>query len=1104
MNFTLKLRWRILLGFIILFIDSYNAFAKIDPELRFIENKNQWPSGINFGARIPGGKMFVQPGRFSYFLKDEKMLDDIHERTHKRLNESDASLFFDLNIKNHFVQVNFKGANLNSIPTPFGKLNTYYNYYLGNDPSGWASEANSYSGIYYKQFYKGIDLKIYSIGENLKYDYIVAPYADASQIIVEYEGADNIFLDNGNLMIKTSLGDLIEKRPYAFQFINGKKIEVKCEYLLHEGIVTFGFPEGFDPCHELTIDPLLIFSTFSGSTADNWGSTATPGEKGTLYSAGVTNEESDGGKFPAKPGAFQTTYGGQYDIGILKYDSLGQTLLYATYLGGHESESPHSLIMNADEELIVLGTTSSSSFPTTVGAIDRSFEGGDAVSHVLNFDHGSDLFVARINKDGTALLSSTFLGGDENDGLNSGALVKNYGDELRGDVITDADRNVYISTVTASDNFPVTKGFDTLYNNGTTDALLIKLNQNLSKIIWATFIGGNGADAAHTLKLDNDRNIFIAGGTNSTNFPKKIGSYQSAIKGLEDGWIAKIKNTGDEILNITFTGTDQFDQIYFLDIDNIGGVYVYGQTAGDFPITPGTYNKPNSGQFIQKFNTDLTTLKFSTVFGSGNGKPDISPTAFMINECNNLYMCGWGGEVNDGYWNTRTNGMQTSDDAFQKTTSGSDFYFIVLTADASQFLYGSYMGGTKSRTHVDGGTSRFSKDGIVYHAVCAGCKAFNAAGKATSDFPTTAGAWSNSNNSKNCNNAAFKFDLSSLKAHLQTNSAKFDMPGLDRICIPDLIAVENNCIGGKEFVWHIEGIDTDFKINSPDSAIFLQFETTGDYKITLTAIDKSTCIGEDSVSTIIHVYEKKTTIQDDDALCFGTPYTIKAQGDAFYDWTTKDGSFEAHDRLNTHTVSPVDTTMYYVTISEEGGCIRKDSVQLNVIPSVDVNFKWNRITDCFSRPRLEVNNTTKLWDTDIAVFDFGDGHTSDVDHIIYDYEKDNKYHVKLTVAREFCTFEKSLDFNAYVIKSPNVITPGTKDGSNDFFTVQYGETPGKTPKDFGINVSVLIYNRWGKLVYESNDYNNEWSGEGLASGVYFYEVKIDGEAFCKDWIHLVK
>src|SRR5690606_37924904 len=144
------------------------------------------------------------------------------------------------------------------------------------------------------------------------------------------------------------------------------------------------------------------------------------------------------------------------------------------------------------------------------------------------------------------------------------------------------------------------------------------------------------------------------------------------------------------------------------------------------------------------------------VFGSGGGIPDISPTAFLVNECNNLYLAGWGGMVNalNGFWNSSTNGLEVTPDAFHTTTSGSDFYFMVLTADGKDLLYATYLGGPYSRTHVDGGTSRFDKSGIVYHAVCSGCAAYNAIGVPTSDFPTTPGVWSNQNRSQNCNNAA--------------------------------------------------------------------------------------------------------------------------------------------------------------------------------------------------------------------------------------------------------------------------------------------------------------------------------------------------------------
>src|SRR3989337_3024485 len=477
------------------------AIANSTPPIKFIENKKQWPANIHFSARVPGGNMMIHAGKFQYYFLDEQRLEELHEQSHHSYNESDGSLPSDEMIYGHAVEVNFIGANPESLPLPFGKSTEYYNYFLGNDAGRWASKAFAYDGFTYPSLYKDVSLKVYSVGQHVKYDFVVAPHGDASQILLEYSGAESLTLNNGILEVKTSIAEIFEQRPTAYQWIDGRKVLVSCEYYLDGNQLSFCFPQGYDPCYELIIDPLLIFSTYSGSSADNWGSTATPGEQGNLYSSGVTSH-NNGGTFPASPGAFQTAYGGLYDIAILKYDSAGQQLLYASYLGGNNSESPHSLVMNSKGELIVLGTTSSFNFPTSVNALDRNFNGGTAVTHVVPYNNGSDIFVARISKDGSQLLSSTFLGGSLNDGLNPsfGALTKNYGDELRGDIITDAEGNVYISSVTASLNFPATKGYDISYNGGDTDAILVKLNPDLSAVIWSTFLGGSGTDASHTLK----------------------------------------------------------------------------------------------------------------------------------------------------------------------------------------------------------------------------------------------------------------------------------------------------------------------------------------------------------------------------------------------------------------------------------------------------------------------------------------------------------------------------------------------------------------------------------------------------------------------------
>jgi hypothetical protein len=1106
----------VFLVFFMLDFFSHAALAS-DPEplLKFIENKNQWLSRIQFAANIPGGSMTISPGMFSYHFLDNKKLQELHQHSHEGV--ADGAL--DHTVRGHSVQAIFQNANLNSVPLPFGQSSEYYNYYLGNDPQHWASKAFAYEGMMYPSLYEGIDLKIYSSGINLKYDFIVAPYADPSRISVKYEGADDIGLDNGNLVLKTSLAELIEKRPVAFQYIDGKKVLIECRYELVNNILSFCFPEGYDPCAALIIDPLLIFSTFSGSTADNWGSTATPGEHGNLYSAGVTRQLNPGEFYPTTPGVFQTTSGGLYDIGVLKYDSTGSRLLYSTYLGGSQSESAHSLVMNANEELIILGTTSSGDFPTTDGASDRSFNGGVPVTHVISYANGSDLFIARIAKDGRQLIASTFLGGSDNDGLNPNRdpnntalgfpLTKNYGDELRGDIIADDSGNLFLTSVTLSHDFPVMNSFSSTFKGGATDGIVIKLNADLSGIVWSSYLGGSGVDAAHTIKLDSEGNIFVAGGTTSTDFPITSGSYQQIFAGVVDGWIAKIAADGSAILSCTFTGTSQFDQVYFLDLNKDDQPFVYGQTSSSkFPVMPGgVYSNPRSGQFIQKFNNALTAIHFSTVFGSGRGNsetttPDISPTAFLVNDCNNIFVSGWGGGALNGFvmgWINTTIGLPVTQDAFQRVSSGHDFYFMVLADDASQLLYGTYFGGSQSLTHVDGGTCRFDKNGIVYHAVCSGCNTDGLGPK--SDFPTTPGAWSNTNESGNCNNAAFKFDLSSLRAIIQTNTEDFSSPGIRTVCMPDAFVLQNFSIGGEIFEWDL-GDGT--RITKFDTANFSHtYKEPGQYLVKLKAIDRGTCRGVDSTATLVTVFKAESEVQDDDALCEGDPYTLKATGGAVYSWTSEDSGFSSS--LAQPVVSPTDTMKYYIVLTERNGCVRKDTVQLNVVPAMTPDFRFHRVSGCDDRSAIRVTNLTdSVKSGDNLFVDWGDGNTSDQPEALHRYEKDGVYQLKLIATREFCVYEKVVHIPVFKITLPNVITPGAPEGKNDTFTVQFGEIEGATPGDHGFKVDLTVYNRWGTVLLQQKDYQYDWSGEDLSPGIYYFEVSIQDHTTCKSWLQLIK
>ncbi len=1084
---------------ILLLVPVVIALAGPGPAFRFIENRNQWPEIIDFSARVPGGNLFIQPDRLRFSFLDERQLQALHEHGHKQLKDAMEPGSLEDCVDGRAIQLIFEGANPHASANPFGGVPTTFNYFIGNDPGKWGHAARAFEGILYNDIYPGIDLKIYSEGNNLKYDFILAPGADPQNIAVDYQGADQLFLDHGDVGIQSSLVSLTEQKPVAHQIINGKRKVVSCNYILKGARLSYGFPGGYDPCYELVIDPLLIFSTYSGSTADNWGSTATPGENGRLYSSGVTSEINVGGTFPATPGAFQTSYGGLYDVAILKYDSTGENLLYASFLGGGGSESPHSLVMNSQQELLVLGTTSSYDFPTTPGVIDRTFHGGAFEYNVIPYNNGSDIFISKISKDGSQLLASTLIGGTANDGLNpsGGLLVQNYGDQLRGDIITDDQGNMFVSTVTSSNNFPAINSFGMTYRGGDTDAVIMKLNSSLTQIGWTALLGGYASDASHTIKLDHAGNIFVAGGTSSPDFPTTAGSYQPAHMGSADGWIANIAGDGSAILAATFTGTAAFNQIYFLDLNQQEEVYVYGQTEGSFPVTAGVYSNPNSGQFIQKFDHELSTLLFSTVFGAGRGIPDISPTAFLVNDCNNLYMTGWGGILNwrEGFWNSDTFGLPITANGYQKTTSGSDFYFMVLTDDAKQFLYGTYLGGTDSRTHVDGGTSRFDKKGVVYHAVCSGCQAFNAKGHATSDFPTTVNAHSRVNKSGNCNNAAFKFDLSSLHALVQSNSIKLNSPGLNKICLPDKIAFQNPSTGGQIFEWKFG--DGTTLVKQDTSFIIHAYLDPGTYTVWMKAIDTGTCIGQDSTSTNITVYRPLGKGSADQVICDGSSATVVASGGVHYDWKTQDGEFVSQE--SQPVVTPKDTTRYFVAVTDQNGCIVRDTIKVSVVPGIDLQFKTSKIYDCFSRPSLSVRNLTDPKEE--VFFDFGDGTTSDLSEDIHQFQKDGVYPVRLVGKKDFCIYDQRIDLPVYELKVPNVITPNESPGQNDTFVIMYGDRP---ISESTLRVRLAVYNRWGGKVYQDNDYKDNWSAEGASAGVYFYEADIEGETTCKGWLQVIK
>ena len=260
------------------------------------------------------------------------------------------------------------------------KIDTYHNYFIGKDTTKWKSHVPIYNEINYINMYKNIDVKYYSSGGKLKYDFIIHPKTSPEKIKIKYEGIDSIYIKSGHLILKTSLGNVIEQAPLAYQVINEKKKTIPCEFQLKNNLVSFKFQKKHNPKYDLIIDPLLIFSTYSGSSANNWGETATYDQIGHLYAGSI----AFGTGYNVTTGAYDMFFDGGVgfgstgtDICISKFSINGDSLKYSTYLGGNGNENPHSLVVNSNDELFVLGSTGSSNFPTTLNAYDTSFNGGD-------------------------------------------------------------------------------------------------------------------------------------------------------------------------------------------------------------------------------------------------------------------------------------------------------------------------------------------------------------------------------------------------------------------------------------------------------------------------------------------------------------------------------------------------------------------------------------------------------------------------------------------------------------------------------------------------------------------------------------------------------
>jgi gliding motility-associated-like protein len=592
-------------------------------------------------------------------------------------------------------------------------------------------------------------------------------------------------------------------------------------------------------------------------------------------------------------------------------------------------------------------------------------------------------------------------------------------------VLLDASNNIYLASCTQStsssnpgDNFPASAGAFQTIPGKKQDAVVLKLNPNCDGVLFSTFLGGNDDDAAYVATLGANGNLYVAGGTASDDLPgiSPSGVITSVFaKGACDGFVIELNSSGTAAIRGTYLGTPEADQVYGIQTDKFGFIYVMGTTEGSWTVLNAAYSDPGSHQFISKLKPDLSSYIYSTVFGSGP-LPNISPTAFLVDRCENVYVSGWGGKSNTGtgFPQGNTKGMPTTADAIKRNSdaSGSDFYFFVLKKDAASQLYGSFFGqedpplGVNNPNtfgdHVDGGTSRFDRNGVIYQAMCANC--FR-----TVPFPGTPGAWATSNRAQE--NAGGQCNLGMLKIEMNfagvaaTLRASIDGVPNDTVgCVPLKVDFSDTLNKGKLYYWSF-GDGTGDTTTGPDNSH--TYTKTGAFRVRLISIDSTTCNISDTAYTNIKVGDNKVLldfISNKVPPCTNLSYSfvntsIATRGS--FNPNTFTWDFGDNTALVTqgqsppveHTYAGPGTYLVKLTINDSTFCNSPDDTVKTVRLSPQVKAQFETPSrGCVPYNAVFTNNSLGGLN---FVWDFGDGATSTDVNPNHLYNTPGVYTVKL-------------------------------------------------------------------------------------------------------------
>ncbi|MEG4091355.1 DUF7948 domain-containing protein, partial [Microcoleus sp. Pol12B4] len=600
--------------------------------LSFIANAGQTDPNVKFQVKGAGHSIFFTPNEIS-FVAFQQPNEPGNQATNSAIVRSSL-------------------ANSNPNPTISGleQLPGVANFILGEDSSQWHTDVPTFNGVVYQNVYQGIDRVFKGTEGQLKSEFLVAPFADPSQIKMNYSGVNDIRLrDDGALILETPLGELIDNAPIVYQDINDQRVNVPAAYnLLGNGQVNFSLGY-FDPTQPLVIDPVLAYSTYLGGSGYDAANRMSVDSTGAAYFIGSTNNT-----FPTTPGAYNTTPPGQADFLVTKINPEGTALVYSTYIGGSGNEFGHAIAVDSQGNAYLTGQVDPG-YPTTPGSFQPTINA---------YNTG----VTKLNATGNALVYSTFLGGS--------------GNSLGNGIAVDSSGNAYVTGL-AGAGFP-TKNASQPTIGGDIDAFITKVNPTGSDLVYSTYFGGSDREDAQAIAIDNNGNAYITGLTYSTNLPGRDLGFQNARAGSYDGFVAKFDGNGARAYS-TYLGGFGEDKGADLAVDSAGNAYVVGiTTSTEFPTKNAvqvTYAGGANDAFVIKLGPLGNNAIYSTYLG---GSGDDNGHRITLDSAANVYVTG----------DTTSTNFPTKNAIQSVSGGGKDAFVTSINSSGSALVDSTYLGGS--------------------------------------------------------------------------------------------------------------------------------------------------------------------------------------------------------------------------------------------------------------------------------------------------------------------------------------------------------------------------------------------------------------------------